>query len=81
MTTIGSRFAKREHKVHLDESSSDSEMEDGQILAIKHGKGDDYHPVKGEPGLAYKVLESNGKRNLRVREYHNLLWLIPGTLS
>jgi len=58
MTTIGSRFAKRERQVQLDEesSSSDSEVDEEQIIAMRDGRGDLLRPVKGEPGITYKVL-------------------------
>lgn len=56
MTTYGSRFAKKEHQVHLDDSSSsDSEVEDDKIFAMKTKDDDGYRPVKGVPDLSYRV--------------------------
>lgn len=57
MTTYGSRFAKSEHHVHLDDSSSsDSEIDDLQIYSMKSKAEDAFRPVKGVPEISYKVI-------------------------
>ena len=58
MTTYGSRYAKRERNVESDESSSssDSEIDVEQIKMMREEHSEHLlKPVKGEPGLAYKV--------------------------
>lgn len=58
MTTYGSRFAKRERDVQADDSpsSSDSEINDDKIAMMVGDKGDNFFkPVRGEPGISYKV--------------------------
>lgn len=67
MTTYGSRYAKRERDVQDDDSpsSSDSEVDDEQIIMMSGDKGDNFFkPIRGEPGIAYKVHTSyaNGIR-------------------
>lgn len=73
MTTYGSRYAKREHKVHLDESeSSDSEIDDDQIIFLRDGNKDDmFRPVKGQPGMGYKVCNAIHK-NCNVMQFQNI---------
>ena len=55
MTTVGSRAVHKDRKVVVGDGDSDStDYEDGDVYITKSEA--DFIPVKGEPGLFYKVL-------------------------
>lgn len=54
VTTLSSRRAHREHKIKLN-CSSDSETDYDEDDAYIMKKEEGFYPVKGQPGLWYKV--------------------------
>ena len=56
MTTVGSRTVHRDKKVTLAEDSEESDFadyEEKDVYLLKKDGG--YYPVRGQPGLFYKV--------------------------